>query len=83
MHNEVGRHQEERDVVDLRAALFVRLRHDKLDLEALKPFGRVLLPLSLAKSANYAWLYGTICISPTIDKAAAKIDLRLLHRRQR
>ena len=35
--------------------------------ESLKPLGRALLPLSLTRSTNYAWLYGTVCVSPTID----------------
>jgi hypothetical protein len=51
---------------------------DKIDAGALKPFGRVLLPLSLTKSANYAWLYGTVCISPTIEKSVAKLEGKLL-----
>ncbi len=51
---------------------------DKIDASALKPYGRVLLPLSLTKSANYAWLYGTVCISPTIAGALAKIEGKLL-----
>src|SRR6516225_10194130 len=42
---------------------------DKIDSSALKPYGRVLLPLSLTKSANYAWLYGTVCVSSTIEKS--------------
>ena len=41
---------------------------DKIEPEALKPLGRALLPLALTKSANYDWLYGTVCISPTIEK---------------
>jgi hypothetical protein len=51
---------------------------DKLDPQVLKPLGRVLLPLSLTQSINYAWLYGTVCISPTIEKAVAKIEGKLL-----
>jgi hypothetical protein len=51
---------------------------EKLDLGDLKPFGRALLPMSLTKSGNYDWLYGTVCISPTIDKAVAKIEGKLL-----
>jgi Carbohydrate family 9 binding domain-like len=51
---------------------------DKIDCGALKPFGRVLLPLSLAKSANYAWLYGTVCVSPTIEGSVAKLEGKLL-----
>jgi Carbohydrate family 9 binding domain-like len=51
---------------------------EKIDLGELKPFGRALLPMSLAKSGNYDWLYGTVCISPTIDKAVTKIEGKLL-----
>jgi hypothetical protein len=50
---------------------------DKLGPD-LKPFGKVLLPLTLTKSANYPWLYGTVCISPTIDKAVAKLEGNIL-----
>jgi hypothetical protein len=51
---------------------------DRIDPAALKPYGRVLLPLSLTKSANYAWLHGTVCVSPTIDGSVAKLEGRLL-----
>ena len=37
-----------------------------------------LLPLALTKSANYGWLYGTVCISPTIEGAVAKLEGKLL-----
>jgi hypothetical protein len=50
---------------------------DKLGPD-LKPFGRVLLPLSLTKSDNYPWLYGTVCISPTIEPAVAKLEGNIL-----
>jgi hypothetical protein len=46
---------------------------DRIDAVDLKPYGRVLLPLSLTKSANYAWLYGTVGISPTIAKSVARM----------
>src|SRR5205823_5474052 len=42
---------------------------DKVDFGQLKNYGRALLPLALTQSANYGWLYGTVCLSPTIDKA--------------
>ena len=32
----------------------------------------------LTKSANYAWLYGTVCISPTIEKSVAKLEGKIL-----
>jgi hypothetical protein len=51
---------------------------DQIDAGALKPYGRVLLPLSLTKSANYAWLYGTVCVSPTIESSVAKLEGKLL-----
>src|SRR6185503_9353672 len=51
---------------------------DKIDASALKPLGRALLPLSLTKSANYAWLYGTVCVSPTIEGSVAKLEGKLL-----
>jgi hypothetical protein len=51
---------------------------DKIDASALKPFGRALLPLSLTRSTNYAWLYGTVCVSPTIAKSIAKLEGKLV-----
>lgn len=51
---------------------------DALDPEALKPLGRALLPLALTKSANYGWLYGTVCVSPSIDKKTARIEGKIL-----
>ncbi|HEV8060215.1 MAG TPA: sugar-binding protein [Gemmataceae bacterium] len=51
---------------------------DKIDLGDLKPFGRVLLPLSLTRSTNYAWLYGTVCVSPTIEPSVAKLEGKLV-----
>jgi len=47
---------------------------DKIEADDLEPLGRVLLPLSLTKSTNYAWLYGMVCISPSIEKTVAKIE---------
>jgi hypothetical protein len=51
---------------------------NRIEPAALKSLGRALMPLALTKSANYGWLYGTICISPTIEKAVAKIEGKLL-----
>jgi 3-keto-disaccharide hydrolase/cellulose/xylan binding protein with CBM9 domain len=51
---------------------------DKIDANTLKSFGRVLLPLSLTRSTNYAWLYGTVCVSPTIESSVAKLEGKLL-----
>lgn len=50
---------------------------DKIDASALKPFGRALLPLSLTRSTNYAWLYGAVCVSPTIEGSMAKLEGKL------
>jgi hypothetical protein len=51
---------------------------DKIEAGALKPLGRALLPLSLTRSTNYAWLYGTVCVSPTIEGSVAKLEGRLV-----
>jgi hypothetical protein len=51
---------------------------DKIEPEALKLLGRALLPLALTKSANYGWLYGTVCISPTIEKSVAKLEGKVI-----
>jgi hypothetical protein len=51
---------------------------DKIDPKDLTTLGRVLLPLSLAKSANYDWLYGTVCVSPTIEQNVAKLEGRIV-----
>ncbi len=51
---------------------------DKLEAGDLKPLGRALLPLSLTRSTNYAWLYATVCISPTIESSVARLEGKLL-----
>ncbi|HLN31705.1 MAG TPA: alpha/beta hydrolase fold domain-containing protein [Gemmataceae bacterium] len=53
---------------------------EKLEPQALKPLGRALLPLSLTKSANYAWLYGTVCLSPSIETSVAKLEGKIVDR---
>jgi len=53
---------------------------DKLDPQALKPFGRALLPLSLTRSANYAWLYGTVCLPPPLDGSVVKLEGKVVNR---
>src|SRR5262245_26944521 len=53
---------------------------DKIEASVLKPFGRALLPLSLTRSTNYAWLYGTVCISPSIEKKVEKIEGKIVDR---
>jgi hypothetical protein len=50
---------------------------DQIEPGDAKPFGRVLLPMSLTKSGNYDWLYATACISPTISGEVAKIEGKL------
>src|SRR5262249_40333287 len=60
-------------------AAFGRVRLvDKIDVDQLRPYGRALLPLSVTKSANYDWLYGTVCVSPTIDRATAKLEGKVI-----
>lgn len=51
---------------------------DQIDPQALKPLGRAILPLSLSKSTNYAWVYGTVCISPTIEGSVAKLEGKII-----
>src|SRR5262249_11642766 len=51
---------------------------DHIELEALKPLGRVLLPLAVTKSANYPWLYATVGVSPTLEGSVAKVEGKLL-----
>src|SRR4051812_11202920 len=51
---------------------------EKLEGQDLKPFGRVLLPLSLTKSGNYPWLYGTVGVSPTIERAVTRLEGRIV-----
>lgn len=51
---------------------------DKAEPDALKLLGRGLLPLTLTKSANYGWLYGTVCVSPTIEKSVAKLEGKVI-----
>jgi hypothetical protein len=51
---------------------------DKIDAADLKPLGRALLPLSLTRSTNYAWLYGSVCISPTVEGSVAKVEGKLV-----
>jgi hypothetical protein len=51
---------------------------EKLDPAGLKSYSRVLLPLAVTRSGNYPWLYGTACLSPTIEKSVAKIEGKVL-----
>jgi hypothetical protein len=56
----------------------VQLVDKKIEPDALKPLGRALLPLALTKSANYGWLYGNVCVSPTIAESVARIEGKIL-----
>jgi hypothetical protein len=47
---------------------------DKLDPEVLQPFSRALMPVSITQSLNYAWLYATVCVSPTLEARVAKVQ---------
>ena len=47
---------------------------DKIKPASLQSLGRALLPVAITKSGNYDWMYGTVGISPTIEKAVAKIE---------
>ena|SRR6266545_3698316 len=51
---------------------------EKMEAGAVKSMGRALLPLSLTRSTNYAWLYGTVCVSPTIERSVAKLEGKLV-----
>jgi hypothetical protein len=51
---------------------------DKIDPGRLGAYGQVLLPLSLTRSANYPWLYGTVGISPTIEKWVVRLEGKIL-----
>jgi hypothetical protein len=51
---------------------------EQIDTGALKSFGRALLPLSLTRSTNYAWLYGTVGVSPTIEGAVSRLQGKLM-----
>jgi hypothetical protein len=59
-------------------AAFGRVRLvDRIEPGPLKALGRALLPLSLTRSTNYAWLYGTVCVSPTIEGSVAQLEGKL------
>ncbi len=49
----------------------------RIEPGALNSLGRALLPLSLTSSANYPWLYGTVCVSPTIAGSVARLEGKL------
>jgi hypothetical protein len=48
-----------------------------IDVAVIAAVG-ALLPMALTRSANYAWLYGTVCVSPTIAGSVAKLEGKLL-----
>jgi hypothetical protein len=60
-------------------AAFGRVRLvDRVEADQLKPLGRALLPLSVTKSANYDHLYATVGISPSIEKAVARLEGKVI-----
>ncbi len=54
---------------------------EKIEPGTLRPLGRALLPLALTRSTNYPWLYGTVCISPTIARSVARIEGKVVDNR--
>jgi hypothetical protein len=52
---------------------------DQIAPDSLKAYSRVLMPLSITRSANYSWLYATACLSPTIAKSVAKVEGKLMN----
>jgi hypothetical protein len=53
---------------------------DRLDPQALKPFGHALLPLALTKAANYPWLDGTVCVLPSVGGSVATLEGKVVDR---
>lgn len=51
---------------------------ERVDPGRLQSYSRALLPLAVTQSANYAWLYGTACVSPTIAKSVTKLEGKVL-----
>jgi Carbohydrate family 9 binding domain-like len=51
---------------------------DKIDLAKLKPYGKVLLPMSLTRATNYGWMYGNVILSPTIASDVKTVEGKLL-----
>jgi hypothetical protein len=54
---------------------------DSINLQEVRPYGRALLPLAFTQSANYAWLYGRVCISPTLKKSFNRLEGQLVDAR--
>jgi hypothetical protein len=60
-------------------AAFGRVRLvEKAGPADLKACARALFPLSVTQSANYDWLYATACLSPTVAKAVARVEGKVL-----
>jgi hypothetical protein len=60
-------------------ASFGRVRLvERIDPGEVQPFSRVLLPLALSRSANYSWLYATVCLSPTVEKSVVKVEGKVI-----
>ncbi len=51
---------------------------DKLDPGSLQQFSRALMPVSITQSLNYAWLYVTVGVSPTLEDSVAKVQASVL-----
>ncbi len=52
---------------------------DHIEPNSLTPYRRALMPLSITRSANYSWLYATVCVSPTMAKSVAKVEGKLMN----
>jgi hypothetical protein len=52
---------------------------DKISAEVVKLYGRVLLPMSLTKAGNYPWLYGTVCVSPSIAGWVNRLEGKIVN----
>lgn len=53
---------------------------ETLEPALLQPLGRALLPLALTQSANYSWVFGTACVSPSIAGTVARLEGRVVDR---
>jgi hypothetical protein len=49
-----------------------------IDSAKLQPYSRALLPVSVTQTGNYPWLHTTTCVSPTLEKATAKVEGKVL-----
>ncbi len=51
---------------------------EKFDATMAYAYWRALMPMSVCQSANYSWMYATVCISPTISDKVAKISSQIM-----